>query len=86
MQDPMLRQPELEPRFTCPECGALLMDQVALDAHREQEHVAEAEGTAARPETEVEKAERLHDVLEGDRPADTGDYGRDSPRPREPAP
>lgn len=83
MQDPTLIQPELEPEFTCPECGAALRDESALAAHREQEHIEEVAGTAARPATEAEKAERAKGVLDGKTAANKAE---ESVRPTQPAP
>ena len=39
---------ELEPKFTCAECGALFQHEDAIEAHRETEHIEEAEGAEGR--------------------------------------
>ena len=39
---------ELEPKFTCAECGALFQDEGAIEAHRQAEHIEEAEGEEGR--------------------------------------
>jgi hypothetical protein len=74
MEDPLIYR-DVE-QVTCPECDALFEDDVALGAHREQEHVEEVEG-----------GERRRGVLEhGDDEDAPNDGDRDSPRPTEPAP
>lgn len=45
MNQPMY---ELEPNFKCPQCGALFQDEEAIEAHRQQEHIDEAEGAEGR--------------------------------------
>ena len=85
MQDPLIYR-ELE-QMNCPECGALFVDDVALQAHREQEHAAEVEGTARRPENEDEKVGIVREQLaQGHDHADPDEHNRESPRPTEPAP
>lgn len=86
MEDPVIAREIAQ--FTCPQCGALFADEMALDAHREQEHVEEAEGAARRPEDEHEKIGIVHAMEEsGERESSEPDeHNRESPRPTEPAP
>lgn len=73
MQDPSLIHPELQPEYICPECGARLLDEEALNAHRQDEHLDEVEG-ARRGSARNEAGTASED------------YGRDATGPREPAP
>jgi uncharacterized C2H2 Zn-finger protein len=79
MEDPVMYQ-NIE-QFACPQCGALFADEMALSAHREEEHVEEAQGTDGRPD----HAQR-EQLEEGGTSASPHEHSRESPRPTEPAP
>ncbi len=74
-------------QFTCPQCGALFADEMALSAHREEEDVEEAQGTTGRPDNAQEKIGIVREQLEDGRTSASPDaHSRESPRPTEPAP
>jgi hypothetical protein len=82
MEDPVMF--EGAERSICPQCGAVLEDDTALWAHREEEHVDEV-----LPDSDESTTERISRAREGtSEPVarDDPEHGRDSPRPTEPAP
>ncbi|MDA0302483.1 MAG: hypothetical protein O2822_08140 [Chloroflexi bacterium] len=82
MEDPVMF--EGAERSICPQCGAVLEDDTALWAHREEEHLDEA--LPASSESMGERISRAREGASGRVADDDPEHGRESPRPTEPAP